>query len=155
MDFRNWEFRYKFYHYSLWIIAVLLLMLIVILTPCYTEICLGGNDKYINDHASDICLMVFIPFLSSMIGWLWGDRFRRYGLDYAMKRVEQDFNRGLMSPATYKDHIKALNDFDLEKKKLKWLNELAKIKAKKQAEEMGIKAQKEINNIYGKEEDNE
>ena len=116
--------------------GIMLLLLIIIFTPCYTElIATKGGEEALRTtqpkvYELNIIIMVLIPFLSSVICFLASDRFRIFTKEDALRQLENQFNNGLIDMEHYKIQYRHIEMFDLEKTKLKALVDVQKEKLK-------------------------
>lgn len=115
----------KIFKVLLIIIATLLNLFIVVFTPCYTE--LIANKKS-STFSFEIVLIVLLPFLASIIVILLSDRFSIFTKDDALRQLENQFNKGLIDMEHFKEQYKHIEMFEIEKRKLKAIIDIEKIK---------------------------
>lgn len=136
----------KIIRYSLLILSIALLLLIIILTPCMTEIVWYGKNK--NDYATEICLMVLIPFLSSMLSYLISEKFITKSLNDAKNKLEWLYDNNFVDIEKYIELLKYLDEADEKKRNAKLQarikKEIAIINSKKEAEQKIMEAKEQV-----------
>lgn len=102
---------------SCFILAILLLIFIIIFTPCFTELIYVGNRD--NLFTMDVIVLVFIPLLSSLLLFSLAYIFKVYTTQDMINNLEKGFKKGTMSLETYKNTYRDIMLFDAEQKKIK------------------------------------
>lgn len=120
----------KIFSNCCFILGVILLIFIIIFTPCFTELIYVGNKD--NVFILDIIVLVFIPFLSSIILFCLFYIFKVYTTQDMINSLEKGFKKGTMSLETYQSTYRDVLLFEAEQKKIKQQveNEVSLIKQK-------------------------
>ena len=138
------DLRKKIIRFSLLILAIIGLMLIVIIPPIMTEVVwINEGVLRTNNHASEIVLMVVVPFLMSSNLFCISTFYKSFTKDDAKQQIELQHRYGLIDDENYYNNLKHLELYEFKKRKDRALIELEKTKFLQELE-------REKNKIYKK-----
>lgn len=123
--------------WSLLALAITMILLIIVMTPCMTELVF---KKDISKKAGEISLMVMIPFMVATNCISFMKWFETFNKEQAIQQLDKQFNSGLISIEKYAEMYSHIYDFDTEKKltKIKIIQKQAEVKKK------AVRSKKEI-----------
>lgn len=134
-------------------LSIISLLLVIILTPCMTEV--EWSNQSVDKHSLEITLMVLLPILLSIIFYLLSEKFISRSLQDAKNKLEWLYDNNFIDVEKYIELLRYLDEADEKrlnaKLQAKVKKEIALINSKKEAQEKILKAQQEaqeeINNI--------